>query len=144
MIEPAQLDKLRQAYDPALAVGAAKAALAQADPDGAAYLGAFIEEMYKPEPLAPRDRERCMVVMLAARQESFTLAVHLYWGLMEGLELPEIRQTLVLAGGFTGISTYSMGLATLKKTAAALCAAADAGRTHPFQVLGCLQEAFPQ
>ena len=144
MIKTAQLEQLRAAYDPQLAVGAARAALTQADPAGEAYLGAFIEQMYKPEPLAPRDRERCMIVMLAARQERFTLAVHLYWGLMEGLELPEIKQTLVLGGGFTGISTYSMGLATLKKTAEALCAAVEAGETHPFQVLGRLQGAFPQ
>ena len=92
------------------ALGGRRTLVWDLDPQGAAFVGSFVDELYRSTPLAPRDRERCLIVMLAERHQTLTLGIHIYWGLMEGLHLPEICQTLLLAGGYSGIDTYSMGL----------------------------------
>ncbi len=118
----AQLDALRAHYDAALMFAASRAAIAVPHPPSAGYVNWIIDNLYSPERMAPRDRERTLVALLASQTlaPSRLLAVHLYWALMEGLPLPELCDTLSLAGVYTGLPHFTAALSTLRTTVDAL------------------------
>src|SRR5262245_47844544 len=64
----------------------------------------------------PRDRERCLIAILASRDAGANLAIHIYLGLMEGLSLQEIADIIYLAGIYTGVDRLSDGLSAYVRT----------------------------
>src|SRR5262249_2383719 len=62
--------------------------------------------------LSVPDRERCLIALLAARGESWALAVHVYVGLMEGISPEEIAHIIYLAGIYSGVSNFIGGIET--------------------------------
>lgn len=60
--------------------------------------------------LEPKDKERCLIAILAAREPGLELAIHLYVGLVSGLSTKEIAATLQLAGVYTGVDNFGAGL----------------------------------
>ncbi len=48
------------------------------------------------------------------------LAIHIYWGLMEGLSPADIGWTQLLTGAYEGIDKYSNGVSVLSTTLTAM------------------------
>lgn len=64
------------------------------------------------EGIAPKERERCIIAVLTSKdlESGFILPVHLYWGLMEGLDPADIAETLFLGAVYSGIANYLSGI----------------------------------
>ncbi|XXX71708.1 hypothetical protein WMF30_29090 [Sorangium sp. So ce134] len=71
-------------------------------------------------PMDAKDRERCLIALLAARGLTLPLALHFYWGIAVGLSVDDIAVTLLLAGSYEGVSVYMNSLTVLKATLGAL------------------------
>lgn len=133
---------LRKGYQPAAMLAAATGTLGRLHEAGRPWIGAIGAAQYEGGPLSPKDRERCLVALLAARSERLTLAVHLYWGLMEGLTAAELAHTLMLVGIYDGVPAYTAGLLVLQATVGQLQAAVAAGETSSPAVLQRLVSAL--
>jgi alkylhydroperoxidase/carboxymuconolactone decarboxylase family protein YurZ len=60
--------------------------------------------------LSVRDRERCLIGILAVRDAKYNLAVHIYLALMNEVSPEEVANILLLAGMYGGVSTLTDGL----------------------------------
>lgn len=118
ILSPETLAALRKQYSPDFMLAASRGAVAAPHPASAPYVEAVIAGFYNPTRMPPRDRERVLVALLASQSNapSLLLAVHLYWGLMEGLTVADLADTLGLSGVYTGLGHYTAGLKTLRAT----------------------------
>jgi alkylhydroperoxidase/carboxymuconolactone decarboxylase family protein YurZ len=66
-------------------------------------MGAFYERVTL---LEPRQREQVLSALLAAQGTSGEVAVHAYWGLMEGVTPEQLAATFLLVGIYTGVPKY--------------------------------------
>jgi len=108
------------------------------------YIGAVASAFYPIEDrtgtMAAKDRERCLISILASRDAGLNLSLHLYLGLMEGLSPRQRADIIFLAGVYTGVDRMSDGLAALVATLSILanppksCEVAD--------IVGALLAAF--
>lgn len=75
--------------------------------------------------LEPRDRERCLIAIFTSHdQEGYAMPIHIYWGLMVGLSVREIADTVALAGGYGGLPVFINGMDRLASVLAFLAEAA--------------------
>lgn len=166
ILSPSDIELLQSGYNSAQMNGAAAGAVQRYDPgaggegvtDWASWIVARVYEgPDAPDPAGPRmarvDRERCLIAVNAVAGKAMPLAVHAYWGLMEGLSVGQVVQTLDLAGIYGGIDAFTDGGAVLKRTFETLKAQADASRneTDPtaaakavncMSILGVLLQVF--
>jgi alkylhydroperoxidase/carboxymuconolactone decarboxylase family protein YurZ len=142
LLGPEELDALRRGYLPDAMKGATRTRVGAMYPPGAPWVDALVDALYGPQPVSPKDRERCLIVLLATRGEPFTLGVHVYWGLMEGLAPEEVGHALLLAGAYHGVPAYATGLLAVQKTCAALKAAIAEQQTDSARILGRLVQVF--
>lgn len=136
----------------ALANFAKTRASADLYPPGAPLMNALVDYFYVQgaSPVAPptlltgKDRERCIISILASHSSSLPLAIHLYWGLGEGLTVAELAEHLVLVGGYSGLDCYTDGLRILSTTLTALKGLFRNGVSpiDPIAALGAIQRAF--
>lgn len=134
------------AYKPETMLEASRLAVALPFPPNEGYVDWIINNLYDGKRIASRDRERTLIALLASQStaSSLLLAVHLYWGLMEGLSIAEIADTLALAGVYMGLPHYTAALDTLRdtlKTLRELTATADAP-LDAMRVVGALRATF--
>ncbi len=74
-----------------------------------------------PIAMSARERERVIIALMTSTAVSpMLLAIHLYWGLMEGLSPADIGWTQLLTGAYEGIDKYSNGVAVLSTTLTAM------------------------
>jgi len=122
--------RLRAAYAPDFMLSSGRASVANAFPPAAGYVHWVIDHLYDPATMPPKERERCLIALLAQSDPgSFTLAIHVYWGMMEGLTVSDVLTTLALVGAYAGMQRYATGQSTTRrtlKTLAKLLAAPDA------------------
>jgi alkylhydroperoxidase/carboxymuconolactone decarboxylase family protein YurZ len=140
------VETLRRGYQRDLMLAATRGALSQVYPQGAGYVGAIVDAIYTSGPLTPEDRERCLIAILGTRQEALNLAIHIYWGLMEGLTLDEIGRTLLMAGAYAGLPAYSAGLIVMKKACGVMKAVLteDPAAAVSQKVVGALMKLLGQ
>jgi alkylhydroperoxidase/carboxymuconolactone decarboxylase family protein YurZ len=112
----AELSRLRAAFDPDVLLRANTQAFATVYPRLSKWGDTFGELFYGPSPLSARERELCVIAMLAPRAPSVSFSNHVYWGLMEGLSVDEIAYTLGLAGSYDGMPTYVQAMLALSRT----------------------------
>jgi ubiquinone/menaquinone biosynthesis C-methylase UbiE/alkylhydroperoxidase/carboxymuconolactone decarboxylase family protein YurZ/uncharacterized protein YbaR (Trm112 family) len=101
-----------------------------------AILDAFYGDL--PSDLAPpprtalsvRDRERCLIALLASRGADRNLALHIYIALMNEISPEEIAHILFLAGIYTGVDNLAKGLAAEVKVLEALRTLVVEGLPH--------------
>jgi alkylhydroperoxidase/carboxymuconolactone decarboxylase family protein YurZ len=60
--------------------------------------------------LSVRDRERCIIALLAGREMNSNIALHMYIALMEEVSPAEIAHILLLAGIYSGIPSFADGI----------------------------------
>ncbi|MCB9548271.1 MAG: hypothetical protein H6706_20830 [Myxococcales bacterium] len=107
-LSAAEVDRLRAGYDAAVMLAGSQAAVNQ-HYAGAAPLASFLgKSVYDPAVMAPTDRERCILTLLATKPHALTLGVHVYWGLAEGLSLRDVYQVFMVAAGYAGVDAYAV------------------------------------
>lgn len=146
VLDDATLAALRAQYSADFMLAASRGAVVGPHPAAAGYVNWVVDYLYDGTRLKPADRERCLVALLAAKttDASFTLAVHLYWAMMEGLTVDELADVLALAGTYHGMPHYAMGQVTFRKTLDALRGlyARTPTTCDPAAVIGALRSAF--
>ena len=122
-LSPADLKKLQGDYTRAEMDGLLKGVLPRIYEPSHEYLDAISHRFLGDLPsddaanrtrktLSIQDRERCIISLLAARGENFTLGLHIYIALMEGISPEEVANILLLAGIYTGVDNLARGLLT--------------------------------
>ena len=92
--------------------------------------------------LRAADRERVVLaVLLVQNADALQIAIHVYWGLMEGLTVREIVETFLLSGYYAGIFRYQRALGVLQVTLTALADTAAKGDATVGTVLRAVGEA---
>jgi alkylhydroperoxidase/carboxymuconolactone decarboxylase family protein YurZ len=129
-LSAAQLEALRGGYDRAtMHLVATKVVVGPYPP--LAGLAAFAADRFycaEPPVLAHANRERALLLLFAAdRRPAFALAVHVYWALMEGLEVDEVAELLLLGAVYGGLDAYTDAMRVLQQTLGLLAKAADEG-----------------
>ncbi|MEZ4474520.1 MAG: hypothetical protein R3F60_27770 [bacterium] len=102
-----EIGRLRMGYDRGVMLAASQGSVGDTSP-AAALVGFLGTAVYDADAMAPADRERCILALLATRPHALTLGVHVYWGLAEGLSLRDIYQVLVLAAGYAGVDAFAV------------------------------------
>jgi hypothetical protein len=145
ILSDAQVAKLRADYVAEVMLASGRNSVANAFPPAAGYVHWVIGHLYDPATMPPKERERCLIALLAQSDPaSFTLAIHVYWGLMEGLSVTDILTTLALTGAYAGMQRYATGQATTRRalaTLAKLLATPDA-RLDPGSIVLALVQEF--
>jgi alkylhydroperoxidase/carboxymuconolactone decarboxylase family protein YurZ len=115
-------------------------------PTADGFVGAIERAFYAGGALTAANRERCIVALLAAREERHFLAIHVYLALMEGVAPEEIADVVFLSAVYTGVPALTRGIAVVERTLALLenmAAAGDGAALHPVTgILPALQQAF--
>jgi alkylhydroperoxidase/carboxymuconolactone decarboxylase family protein YurZ len=142
-----QLLTLRDAYARETMIAVLSKGMPSIDARTSAYIADIRQAFYDSgAPMKPRDRERCLIAVLAARDAGLNLALHIYIGLMEGLTPQEIADVIFLGGVYTGVDRISDGLGALVKTLATLKNVSNGGTCSPDctvdQVIAALRAAF--
>ncbi len=67
--------------------------------------------------ISPKERESVIIALMTARlADPMFLAIHIYWGLMEGLHPEQIAWIQHLTGTYSGIDLFSRGINILNRT----------------------------
>jgi alkylhydroperoxidase/carboxymuconolactone decarboxylase family protein YurZ len=113
-----QLANLRGAYSRATMIEILSSGMPSRCGRTGRYIDAIGSAFYGDgaDTVAPKDRERCLIAILASRDAGLNLSLHIYLGLMEGLSPREIADIVFLAGIYTGVDRLSDGLAALVAT----------------------------
>jgi hypothetical protein len=113
-----EIATLKRGYDRDAMNQAAIAAVAGPYQPGTDFVKFIVDHFYDPERWPPDQREQCMISLLTPHcvGQGLLLAVHLYWGLMEGLSAHQIADTILLAGAYSGIPNFTNGIGTLRTT----------------------------
>lgn len=145
-----ELEALRADYDPKLLSDVATKALVDKFPASGLWVNTIQKILFKdPEnggkpllDLGGRERELCLITLMSAQHLGLELGIHVYWGMMEGLEPGQIAALMTLVGVYAGLSRFEAALSVMTKTMKALDGAAESGETEVLQVVNRLLEAF--
>lgn len=130
MLTEDQLAVLRGSYRRAVMDMIATKIVAAPYPPAGALVAFAADRFYNDAPpvLTQADRERCLIAIFAAgRRPAFAMAVHIYWGLMEGLTVGEIAEIITLSALYGGLDVLTDNNKTLADTLKFLAKTADAG-----------------
>ena len=143
VLSDADLAKLRKGYVAQEMCDAARRAFAF-HPPAMVFADLIVTEHYEKGFLSGKDRERCLIALLASEGTDFTLAVHLYWGLMEGLSPADIAATLLLVGTYQGFDCFAKSGKFMMRTLNALKTLSEkvSGPVSPQLALTHLMENF--
>ncbi len=111
-----ELETLREGYDAQRMLDNAVAVVGGLFEGGKSWTEAFSSDVYQTGRMAARDRERILIALFTGQAERTALMIHVYWGLMEGLEPTEIQQVVLLAGTYTGLGRYTFGMKAVGQT----------------------------
>jgi alkylhydroperoxidase/carboxymuconolactone decarboxylase family protein YurZ len=143
VLTPEQLAMLRNAYRSEDVIQILSSGIPGLDEHTAEYISAIRRAFYEGTAMLPRDRERCLIAVLASRDAGLNLAIHIYIGLMEGLSPEDIGDIIFLGGVYSGVDRISDGLAAEMKTLTVLAEVASPPRSCTVaQVMPALRDAF--
>lgn len=120
VLSTAELEKLRAGYDKRGFLEANQHAFSDAYPPLGPWTSAAATLLYGDDPLSPKQRELCLITLLAYRAPGLALATHVYWGVMEGLTVEQVCHAVSLAGCYGGFPTLAEAFVVLKRTLAVL------------------------
>jgi alkylhydroperoxidase/carboxymuconolactone decarboxylase family protein YurZ len=120
---------LRQSYDRAAMSSAAAGPFAVVYPPLEPWVRETANTFFECSVLAPPDRERCIITLLTINGIAASLAIHIYWGLMEGLTVDDVCETIGLVGVYAGIPRVAFGMTVLQRVLASLSASLKSGKT---------------
>jgi Carboxymuconolactone decarboxylase family len=148
-LSESQLNILKQGYLKEDMIQLLSVGMPALDARTTQYIGSIRTTFYdgSSATIVPKDRERCLIAVLASRDAGLNLALHIYIGLMEGLTPQEIADVIFLSGVYTGVDRISDGLVTEVKTLGVLVRVIAETATPPLQctasaVVAALRAAF--
>jgi alkylhydroperoxidase/carboxymuconolactone decarboxylase family protein YurZ len=131
--------ELRAAFDPRVMAAVNVGAFVERMPPLAAWARVTSDTFFDNDfAMAAKDRERCIVALLAYTGPPLSLAVHVYWALMEGVSPEEVCAAVSLAGCYGGLPKAAQGLLVLEATAALLHDVSASQDRGPGAVLSAL------
>lgn len=147
---PGEIEALRQGYDAQLMSDLATRALVEKFPASGLWVHTIQKILFKDDDnggkplldLPARERELCLLSLMSAQHLGMELGVHVYWGIMEGLEPKEIAALMTLVGVYAGLSKFEAALSVMMKAVEAMHAAAQSGDTDVLGVINKLLVAF--
>lgn len=150
VLRPEEIEALRRGYDAQLMSDLATKALVSKFPASGLWVHTIQKILFKDEAnggkplldLRARERELCLITLMSAQHLGMELGVHVYWGIMEGLEPREIAALMTLVGVYAGLSRFEAALTVMTQTVQAMHTAAAAGRTDVLDVINELLKAF--
>jgi len=142
MLDAEEIEALRAVYDSEQLRAANAKAFADTYPPMAPWADASAAVFFRNGPLAPRERELCLVTLLTHRAPGLSLSNHIYWAIMEGVSIAELCEAIGLAGGYGGLPTYSNGVLVLHRTLKVLRQVATRPERDSRAVLAALIQDF--
>lgn len=137
------LVRLRAAYNRTALLSLGETFLTDPYPPMGPWASFLMHDVYADVPLNHQARELILVALLTSRKQPGTMAVHMYWALMEGATPEAIAHTIMLTGCYTGIDTYTIGIRTLHKLLTQLSKLSDEGTTDTAAIMRHLVQLFP-
>ncbi len=126
---------LRGGYDREVMAATATAALVRDFPESEDYVTAIHDSLFgggegrrsrSLAGLTAKEREVGLIVLLASQRASMELAIHIYWGLMEGITTQEVAGLMMVTGVYAGIGKQTAGMKVMRSALNALQARVDA------------------
>lgn len=137
------LRALRTAYSPEAMLAANLAAVSRVAPQLAAWNDAIAATFYGPtSPLTPRERERCLITLITTTGPGVCLAMHVYWGLMEGIGIDEMIFLVGLAGCYGGLPKATFGIDVMHRVLVALSTLPASNCYAPNDAVGAIVRAY--
>lgn len=140
ILSEAQLDKLRASFKESTMSSIATSILIAEYPESERYVNAIHDSLFGAGPdgtepplagLSHKERETSLIVLMAAQRTTFELAIHIYWGMMNGLTQDEVAGLLMLCGVYAGIGAQTTGLQTMRQTLTGLKQAVIKAEQNP-------------
>ena len=132
LLPPAALERLRAGFDEAAMLYGADMAVKYPYPPAGPWTDPPGDMFYRTKPLLPhKKREMVLLATLTGQRAYSELAVHVYWGLMEGLDPDEIANVLLLTSMYTGMPTWSNAIRVLRTALTTLAKIAAEAETDP-------------
>lgn len=129
LLSPERMARLRKGFDEATMSALATDVLVRKYSESARIVYAIQDSLFgtgrdgNAPPLADltdREREACLIVILASQRAKLQLAVHIYWGMMNSISPDEVAGLLMLTGVYTGLGRQTQALDVLRDTSTAL------------------------
>lgn len=147
---PSEIDALRDSYDPEQLSNLATRALVEKFPASGLWVHTIQKILFKDDDnggkplldLPARERELCLITLMSAQHLGMELGVHIYWGIMEGLEPREIAALMTLVGVYAGLSRFEAALSVMMKAVQAMHEAAECNQTDVLGVINQMLTAF--
>lgn len=116
ILSDTRLADLRAAYEPNVMRAAMLQTIVEGYPPLDEWNRSIASTFYgETSPISPRDRERCLVALLSQTGQRLSLAIHVYWGLMEGLNVAEVCHSVGLAACYGGVPRLADGLPVIDR-----------------------------
>jgi alkylhydroperoxidase/carboxymuconolactone decarboxylase family protein YurZ len=143
ILSDAGLQQLRAAYDPSVMRAAMLETIVRSYPPLDEWNRAIASTFYgETSPISARDRERCLIALLTQSGAELSLAIHVYWGLMEGMPVAEVAHTIGLAASYSGVPRLAFGLPLLERVLTRLAAVDPANGYGSARILRILLDSF--
>ncbi len=141
----AQIQNLQKGYDRESLRELGKKFLSQPYKAILPWAEFVMDHQYNEDHLHPQLRELVLIALLTSRKEVGTVAIHIYWAIMEGVSPAEIAHTIALTGTYTGLDNYVIGIRAYHQTLAILAEQACKGEEERLTeaVLTKLIQLFP-
>ena len=111
-LKETQLTALRSGYNRNFMLNLGKKFLTQPYPPAVPWANFVMDHLYGDEILSADKRELILTALLVASKQPGTMAIHMYWALMEGNTPEELGHLITLVGTYTGIDNYTIGIRT--------------------------------
>lgn len=142
IVNDGKLAALRAGYSHEAMLAANLAAIQRVAPQLATWNDSIGATFYgASSPLAPRERERCLIALITNIGPGVCLAMHVYWGLMEGIDVDEMVHLVALAGCYGGLPRATFGMQVIHRTLIALSSLPSAHNT-PNDAVGAIVHAY--
>jgi len=144
VLSPHDLKVLRDNFNEEQMVAGGIAAVVGPYAPAGLWAKALVEGFLGKNPLLPPDRRELVIIGVATSKGLPALfqAIHIYWGLMEGLSANEIAATMLLSGEYSGIDRYTASIGMMMVTVTTLKKCVAEGTVGTNQIVGRLRGAF--
>lgn len=143
IVSEATLKAMRTAYSHDAMLAANLAAIERVAPQLSGWNQSIATTFYGPtSPLAPRERERCLIAVITNIGPGVCLAMHVYWGLMEGIDIDEMIHLVGLAGCYGGLPRATFGMEVIHRVLIALSGLSSDRGFGPASAVGAIVQAY--
>jgi alkylhydroperoxidase/carboxymuconolactone decarboxylase family protein YurZ len=143
IVTDATLKAMRASYSHDAMLAANLAAIGRVAPQLSSWNRSIAATFYGPtSPLAPRERERCLIAIITNIGPGVCLAMHVYWGLMEGIDIDEMIHVVGLAGCYGGLPRATFGMEVIHHVLNALSRLNNESGYGPTSAVGAIVQAY--